>query len=83
MAEIENKVIPLKIGEKEKITVEINAIFEYEAPVEQGRRVGTLTIKYDDKIIETIEICNKYTIEKKDILSYMLQFFEVIGKQRY
>lgn len=76
LSEVKNKLIPLKLGDKEKIIVEINAIFEYEAPVEKDRKIGTIIVKCNDEIIETIDILNKYTIEKKDMLSYMLQFFE-------
>lgn len=76
LSEIENKIIPLKLGDKEKIKVVINAIFEYKAPVEEGRKIGTLIVMCDNEILETIDILNKYNIEKKDISSYMFEFFK-------
>jgi len=79
LSEIQNKIIPLKIGEKEKIKVDINAIYEYEAPLEKNRKIGTVIVRLEDEILETIDILNKITIEKKDIQSYMFEFFKLIG----
>lgn len=79
LTEIQNKVIPLKLGEKEKITVQINAIYEYEAPVSKNELIGTLIVKCGDEIIETANIVNKYEIEKNDIVSYMLEFIRLLG----
>ncbi len=79
LTEIQNKIIPLKLGEKEKIRVQINAIYEYEAPVQKNARIGTLIVKCGEEIIENIEIVNKYDIKKNDIISYMLEFIKLLG----
>lgn len=77
LKEIENKIIPLKIGEEKDIKVEINCIYKYEAPVKEQTKIGNLIIKNKEEIIETIDIVNKNEIRKKGILNYMYQFFEI------
>ncbi len=76
--EIQRKVIPIKIGEEKDITIEINAIYQYEAPVNQGEKIGNIIVKKKDEIIETIDITCSKKIEKQDILSYIVKLFSVI-----
>lgn len=76
LANIENKIIPIKKGTAKDIKIEINCIYEHEAPLEKGRKIGSLTVKNKEEIIETIDIIVKEEIKKKNILSYMSQFFE-------
>lgn len=79
LAEIQRKVIPIKIGEEKDIKMEINAIYEYEAPLEKGTKIGNIIVKKQDEIIETIDILTTNEVEKKNTLSYLLQFFYIIG----
>lgn len=76
LANIENKIIPIKKGTAKDIKIEINCIYEHEAPLEKGKRIGSLAVKNKEEIIETIDIIVKEEIKKKNILSYMSQFFE-------
>lgn len=76
LASIENKIIPIKKGTTKDIKIEINCIYEYEAPLEKGKKVGTLAVKNKEEIIETIDIIIKEEVKKKNIISYMFQFFE-------
>ncbi len=76
LANIENKIIPIKKGTAKDIKIEINCIYEYEAPLEKGKKVGTLAVKNKEEIIETIDIIIKEEVKKKNIISYMFQFFE-------
>lgn len=76
LANIEDKIIPIKKGTAKDIKIEINCIYEYEAPLEKGRKVGTLIVKNKEEIIETIDIITKEEVKKKNIISYMFQFFE-------
>jgi D-alanyl-D-alanine carboxypeptidase (penicillin-binding protein 5/6) len=77
--EIENKVIPMKIGEQKNIKIEINCIYQYEAPVAQNTKIGNLIIKNGEEILETVDIVSKEEIKRKNILNYMFQFFCSIG----
>lgn len=74
--EIQNKAIPIKIGTQKDIKIEINCIYKYEAPVAKETKIGNIIVKYQDKIIETVDIVTKEEIKKKNILNYMFQFFE-------
>lgn len=76
LANIENKIIPIKKGTAKDIKIEINCIYEHEAPLEKGKKIGSLAVKNKEDIIETIDIIVKEKIKKKNILSYMSQFFE-------
>lgn len=76
LEEIENKVIPIKIGEQKDIKIEINCIYKYEAPLPKQTKIGNMIVKNKEEIIETIDIVTKEEIKKKNILNYMFQFFE-------
>lgn len=78
LAEIQRKVLPLKIGEEKDITIEINAVYKYEAPIEKGTKIGNLIIKKGEEIIEIADIkCNK-KIEKKNVFTYVKDFINLI-----
>jgi len=68
LSEINRKLIPMKIGEKQNINIEINAIYSYEAPIEEGTKIGNLVIKNKEEIIEIVDIKCSKKVEKKDIL---------------
>ena len=76
LKEIKNKKIPIKKGSEKDIKIEINCIYEFEAPLPKLTKVGNLIIKNKEEIIETIDIQTKEQIEKKKIINYMFQFFE-------
>ena len=76
LKEIENKVIPMKIGEKKDIKIEIDCIYEYEAPIPKETKIGNLIIKNKEEIIETVDIITNNEMKRKNVLNYMFQFFE-------
>lgn len=78
LGEIEKKAIPIKNGEEKDIKVEINAIYQYEAPVEEGRKVGNIIVKKKEEMIETVDIICTKTIHKKSIYSYFLELLRII-----
>ena len=57
-------------------SIEINTSTYLEAPVEKGERIGTLTVKIGDEIIEEIEIKLAKTVKKRGILEY----FNIMAK---
>ena len=78
------KGIELELGEyktksiitNKEIEVEINALNFLEAPVEKGRKIGTLIVKNGDNILEEIDIKISKKIERRGIIDY----FYIIAK---
>ncbi len=83
LAEIQRKSIPIKIGEENNIKIEINAIYQYEAPLQQGTKIGNIIVKKQDEIIETIDIISTKEIKKKNIISYMLELIYNLGTGQF
>ena len=82
LKEMENKIIPLKKGEEKDITIEINCIYEYEAPVLEGTKIGNLIIKKNEEIIEVVDIVCAKTVERKNIYSYFTYFLNEIIREK-
>ncbi len=83
LAEIQRKSIPIKIEEEKDINIEINAIYEYKAPLEKGTKIGNIIVKKQDEIIETIDILSAKEIKKKNIISYMLELIYISGTGQF
>ena len=82
LKEFENKIIPLKKGEEKDIEVEINCIYEHEAPVKEHTKIGNLIIKKNNKIIEKVDIeCSK-TVEKRNVYDYFTYFLNELIREK-
>ena len=78
---IEKTTIP--ICDNDKIEYSINALTEVEAPVEQWNVMGTLTVKLNGEILESIDIVNVNEVQKRDWKDYfkiVLNRFDDMGK---
>ena len=73
--ELEDIKIKKLTGENEP-EIEINAVSNLVAPVEKEKRIGTLTVKIGNEIIEEIEIKTKNEVNKRGIIEY----FNIISK---
>lgn len=73
--ELEDVKIKKLTGENEP-KIEINAVSNLVAPVEKEKRIGTLTVKIGNEIIEEIEIKTKNEVKKRGIIEY----FNIISK---
>ena len=80
---VHKKIIPIKIGEEKNINIEINAIYNYEAPIEKGRKIGNIIVKKGEEIVETIDIICSKTVEKKNIYSYFAQLIGSIANYKW
>jgi len=78
LAEMKRKVIPIQKGEEKEISIEINAIYQYEAPVIEGTKIGNIIVKRKEEIVETIDITLAKTIEKKSSLNYLIQLITTL-----
>lgn len=79
----ENKVIPIKNSEEKNINIEINAIYRFNAPVYEGTKIGNLTVKNKNEIIEIVDIICGKTIEKRGVYSYFKELISVLPSYKF
>ena len=72
--EINNKKMAIKNTDLDNITVEINAIYYFEAPLEKNQIIGTAKVKLGEEVIEVLNIRNINKIEKKQVEDYIMEF---------
>lgn len=72
--EINNKKMAIKNTDLDNITIEINAIYYFEAPIEKNQIIGTAKVKLGEKVIEVLNIRNINKIEKKQVGDYIMEF---------
>lgn len=83
LGQINKKIIPIKIGEEKNIKIEINAIYNYDAPIEEGRKIGNIIVKNGEDIVDCIDIiCNK-KVEKKNTYSYLIELIGAIANYKW
>ena len=70
------KINITKMATDEIPKIEINSVNYLEAPINEGKRVGSVIIKLGDEIIEEIEIKVSNEIKRRGIKEY----FNIIGK---
>ncbi len=71
MSELDNNIIPIKKSDKDKINIEINNPYYFEAPIEKDTTIGSLKIVLNEEIIDIVDIKNINTVEKRDIWDYI------------
>ena len=69
------ETIPVK--ETDKLEITINTINQLEAPVEKNTKVGTIIIKLNDNIIDSIDIVCGEKIERKTWLDYFKENLQI------
>lgn len=63
-----------KIATNQEVKIEVNSITYLEAPVMEKTKVGTISVKNGDNLIENIDILVSKTINKKGIMDYISMF---------
>lgn len=76
---LDNDVIPIKKTDKDKIQIEVNNLFYFEAPLQQNTIIGTIKVNLEERTLDVIEIRNKNTIPKKDIWDYFKIFAQSLN----
>lgn len=71
--------IAVNKNEIDLIKVDINYINHFEAPIFENTLVGSLRILINNNILQTLDITNKYTINKKESVDYFSYFFKVLS----
>ena len=67
-----------EIASSSQIQIEINTIANFEAPLLENKKIGTLTVKNDDDIIEKVDILVAKTVNKMNVFDYMQLFAKCI-----
>ena len=78
LTDVKNKILPIKKIEEKDISISINAVFNYEAPLEKHTKIGNIIIKNKADIIEIVDIICKNTIKRKDIFYYLTNLLSVL-----
>ena len=76
LGQIKYKYYPIKKGQGNNISIEINGIINLEAPVEKNRKIGEVKVFAVGKEVEKINILVKDEIKKNGILDYIKIFMK-------
>ena len=74
-----HKEIIVKKSNAKDINILINAIFEYEAPVENKTKIGEIKIYIGEEFLETVDIFFDNQIIKKDFYDYIHDCINIIS----
>lgn len=81
LSELHTKQLLLNQQEEKSINYEFHTVTSLKAPVEKNTKLGTLTIKLGDEIIEQLDIFTIKTIDKKNMNDYLFEFSQtILGK---
>ena len=70
--------IAVKSTQKDNITVNINCLYYFEAPVEQNKVIGKAEVKVGEETIQTLDIRSDKEIKKKEVLDYFMEFLALM-----
>ena len=71
---IQNEVLIIKKSDLDKIRIEVNAIYEFEAPVLKNTILGEMKIFVNDTLIEADKIFFTEDVNRKDMFDYIRRF---------
>ena len=72
---LKNDIIVVKKVDLDNIRIEVNSVYNFEAPIKSNTIIGELKVYIKDEVIDIEEIYIENNIEKKDVWDY---FFECI-----
>ena len=78
LEEIQNKTMAVKNTQVDNITIEVNCLYYFEAPVETNTTVGNVKVKLNNETIATLKIQNTDKIDKKGIKDYFMDFLTLL-----
>lgn len=67
---------PIKNGEEDKINIEIEYEDNLQAPIFQNTKIGRILVKYNDQLVEEIEIASNTEVRKKNVKDYLMEFLK-------
>ena len=65
---------------RDKFDIEVNCLFDLEAPVQEKQIIGNVKVKLKGEVIELLNIYNKEAIRKKNIQDYIIEFFDLFSE---
>ena len=77
MQEINYDKIAIKNTQVDNIHIEINVVYNLEAPVGENQIIGNMKIMLGNEVIEVLDIYSKETIEKKNVKNHFMEFLKV------
>lgn len=80
LGDIAIKNMAVNTSDIDKIEYEINTITSMEAPISSETKIGTIILKLNNEIIESVDILTSIEIEKKTWQDY---FIELLDKFRW
>ena len=63
-------------GDRDKIEIKVNCIFNLEAPIEEKQVLGNVSVMLDGDVLEILNIYNKNEIGKKGVKDYWIIFIK-------
>lgn len=73
LSDLENDIVVVKKKDLDNVEINIDAIYNIEAPVEKNAIIGNLKVSVKNDVIDMLEIYNDKKIEKKSIWDYFFQ----------
>lgn len=74
ISELDDDIIPVKKIDKDRINIEVNCLYNFEAPVSANTTIGNLKVTLNGETIDILEIKNQNEIRKKGIIDYIKLF---------
>ena len=74
ISRLDNDIIPIKKVNKDKVEIEINNLFYFEAPVEKNTTIGSLKVCIDGDVVDVVEIKNANEVKRRDVMDYLKIF---------
>lgn len=74
ISNLKNDVIPIKKSEKDKIDIDVNCLYYFEAPMKKDEKIGSLKVVFNGEVNDIVDIRSKEEISKKDVLDYLKIF---------
>ena len=74
ISELKNNIVPVQKINKDNVDIEVNCIYNFEAPVYANTTIGSLKVIVDGEPKEVLEIKNRNEIAKKGIIDYIKLF---------
>ena len=80
LEEMQFENMAIKKEDLDKIGIDVNAIYYFDAPVEANKIIGSFKLKVSEEEIEMLDICVKNTVRKKEMKDYMIEFLGIMAR---
>ena len=70
--------IAVKKADIDNVKIEINSLYYLEAPVEEGKIIGSAKVQIAGETVANLNITNKQIVEKKNIFDYFIDFLLLV-----